>query len=674
MNENFVYLDFEFNRVSDPFVNLVCCSYQINDENPVSVWLGKDNLSQLSLASFFTGLKDTHTFVCYSSAEPRSFMSLHLDPHDFKWIDLFSEWRQCTHNNNECEYGTIFVNGLKMRSVAPKYDARLNKGKNNTRVGAGYADCVGLLFEEYIDTKHKKDMRDLIISDPLDFTEEEKTQIMEYCESDIVWLPKILDSLTTKLSKYIRRSKEHIRKIQTYRGKYSCSLAKMENVGFPIKQNYIHHLRRNYESARIKLIEDLNENFYPFYERKKPKKIELLGDYVERYDAFESFIESKGLIDKWERSEKSKKLKTDEDTLEKFDGIKEIHAYRQCKKLIKQLAWLRPVDNKEDDIFNAIGSDGRLRCYFGPYGTQTGRNAPPAKKFIFAMSAWLRCLVHPEEGKCLVAIDYASQEFAIAALMSGDKNMIEAYRSMDPYAYFAQKAGAIPTSANLAWVKDPNKAPEYQVPTYKIYSGKRTLFKSTILGLQYGLGYRNLATKLTTDTGRLVSESEAFELLKLHKKTFPVYWDWLDKISEEYDVKRFLSLWDGWSLLRDNDNSLSVRNFPVQGTGAAIMRRAVILAHEKGINVVATLHDALYAIYDEKDSDTPKILSGCMDQAVKDVLGSELKIRQDVDIHRHGEIWIEPKGKRYYKILKQYLDPMLTEEDEKEKLLETIFS
>ena len=42
---------------------------------------------------------------------------------------------------------------------------------------------------------------------------------------------------------------------------------------------------------------------------------------------------------------------------------------------------------------------------------------------------------------------YAQQELFIAAVLSNDPNMIEAYQSGDPYLAFAKLAGAVPADA-----------------------------------------------------------------------------------------------------------------------------------------------------------------------------------------------------------------------------------
>ena len=90
----------------------------------------------------------------------------------------------------------------------------------------------------------------------------------------------------------------------------------------------------------------------------------------------------------------------------------------------------------------AVGADGRNRTILSAFRARTGRNQPSNTKFIFGPSAWLRGLIQPPTGSGVAYIDWAQQEFGIAAALSGDPLMMEAYRSGDPYLAFAKQAGA----------------------------------------------------------------------------------------------------------------------------------------------------------------------------------------------------------------------------------------
>ena len=81
------------------------------------------------------------------------------------------------------------------------------------------------------------------------------------------------------------------------------------------------------------------------------------------------------------------------------------------------------------------------------FRARTGRNQPSNSQFIFGPSAWLRSLIKPPEGYAVSYLDFQQQEFGIAAALSGDPNMIEAYETGDPYLTFAKQAGAVPPDA-----------------------------------------------------------------------------------------------------------------------------------------------------------------------------------------------------------------------------------
>jgi hypothetical protein len=64
--------------------------------------------------------------------------------------------------------------------------------------------------------------------------------------------------------------------------------------------------------------------------------------------------------------------------------------------------------------------------------------------------------------------DWEQQEFGIAAALSGDGAMIEAYATGDPYLTFAKQAGAVP-------------------PDVTKQSHPKERFKVCSLGVQYGM-------------------------------------------------------------------------------------------------------------------------------------------------------------------------------------------
>jgi DNA polymerase-1 len=91
----------------------------------------------------------------------------------------------------------------------------------------------------------------------------------------------------------------------------------------------------------------------------------------------------------------------------------------------------------------------------------------------------VRGLIKPTEGHGVAYIDWNQQEFGIAAALSGDEAMMEAYRSGDPYLALAKQAGAVPQDA-----------------TKDSHGNIRDQYKTAVLGVQYGLEANGLARKI----------------------------------------------------------------------------------------------------------------------------------------------------------------------------------
>jgi hypothetical protein len=149
----------------------------------------------------------------------------------------------------------------------------------------------------------------------------------------------------------------------------------------------------------------------------------------------------------------------------------------------------------------AVGSDGRNRVLLSAFGSRTGRNQPSNSKFIFGPSTWLRCLIRPAPGRAVAYVDWSQQELGIAAALSGDKRMQEAYVSGDFYLTFARMAGAVPAAA-----------------TKQTHAAEREQFKTVALGVLYGLSADGLARKLN------VPPCRGRELLRMHQETFRDFW------------------------------------------------------------------------------------------------------------------------------------------------------
>jgi hypothetical protein len=218
-----------------------------------------------------------------------------------------------------------------------------------------------------------------------------------------------------------------------------------------------------------------------------------------------------------------------------------------------------------------VGADARNRYLLSAFRSKTGRNQPSNTRAIFGPSAWLRSLIRPAEGRAVAYVDWSAQELGIAARLSGDTIMQEAYSSGDPYLFLARRAGAVPADA-----------------TKKTHPTEREQFKVVSLGVLYGLSAEGLARKLNVPACR------GRQMLRMHQETFRRFWAWSDQVEMTGMLTGQLRTVFGWTLRVGMDaNPRSLRNFPMQANGAEMLRLACCLTTERGITVCAPIHDAL---------------------------------------------------------------------------------
>jgi len=666
-----IAVDFEYHTPQEKHMGLICGSVSVDRGEPINFWLKDDSPDRDKMVTFLLDHKD-HVFLAYlASAECRCFLALGLDPQQFQWIDTYSEWRCDKMNNNDRSYGrylrrrpSVTGRGIEYKphgySVPPSLNPADNVGRDCTEVGNGLVDCTYHLLGIDLDASHKKDMRDLILQRKEVYSPQEQADIMEYCASDVTHLEQLQAVITDDMCKNLRLTPEQYYEIAINRARYcGPAIAQIEYNGIPFDVESATNLSRNVDKARKSMLAAYSSQVeLPFYQKEKPTRKVFAGKWVEKYLLFEKYIRSKPQYSEWPLTEKGN-LSRENDDLKEYSGDPNILAYRQVRKALRGLQSFDPASKSAKEsgiVMDAVGVDGRLRTMFGIVGTQTGRNAPRARKFPFAMGSWARSLIKPKEGYTIVAIDWSNQEFAIAAVLSGDEAMMEAYNSGDPYLYFAIAAGGAPPDA-----------------TKKSHPEARNLFKSTTLGLQFGMGVAKLARKLTVDCGREVTEREAGKLVALHKRIYKTYWKWSKKIGRTYERQGYLMLKDGFALNGNCNRMTSVRNFPVQGTGAVILRQATVNAIEDGIPVVSPLHDALYVCCkDQWVHKVTKALSAAMSRACIDILGFD--VRQDIEIHDSSHVWVEERSRPVYEALAPFYTDMMSEEEQRQLELEEYYA
>jgi DNA polymerase I-like protein with 3'-5' exonuclease and polymerase domains len=231
-------------------------------------------------------------------------------------------------------------------------------------------------------------------------------------------------------------------------------------------------------------------------------------------------------------------------------------------------------------------------------------------------------------------VDWEQQEFGIAAALSGDGRMMEAYISGDPYLTFAKQAGAVPMGA-----------------TRQTHRRERDLFKTCALGVQYGMGAKALAQRIDEP------EAVARELLRLHRDTYSRFWEWSDAAVDFAMTTSGLHTVFGWAVHVGPDvNPRSLRNFPMQANGAEMLHLACCLATEAGIQVCVPVHDAVLVEgpADEID-EVVRATQHAMGEASRYVL-SGFELRDEARIVRWPDRYVDPRGTKMWQTIMGILD------------------
>ena len=245
------------------------------------------------------------------------------------------------------------------------------------------------------------------------WSEADQAAILDYCQTDVDALARLLPRMLPRID--LPRA--------ILRGRSMLAAARIEYAGVPIDIAMLDRLRRRWDWIKDRLIAEIDADYGVFDGRTFKR------------DRFEGWLTRKGLP--WPRLPTGALDMSDE-------------AFRQMARAHPSVAPLHELRNslsklRLNDL--TVGADGRNRTMLSAFQARTGRNQPSNSRFIFGPSAWLRGLIRPSPGWGLAYIDWSQQEFGIAAALSGDPLMIQAYLSGDPYLAFAIQAGAVPADA-----------------------------------------------------------------------------------------------------------------------------------------------------------------------------------------------------------------------------------
>lgn len=449
-----------------------------------------------------------------------------------------------------------------------------------------------------MDSAEKESMR-ILAQRSGPWTASEKRALLDYCESDVSALVRLFHAMRGEID--IGRA--------LLRGRYMKAAAHIEFNGIPIDTRILRQLRGHWEGIQERLIARIDADYKIFEGRSF------------RSDRFAEYLICHDIP--WPRLP-SGSLDLKDDTFR--DMARSYPQLSPLRELRFALSQMRLTEL-------AVGSDGRNRNLLSAFRARTGRNQPSNSQFIFGPSVWLRGLIRPEPGNGIAYVDWSQQEFGIAAALSGDRLMQEAYLSGDPYLAFAKQAGAVPDSST----KETHKA-------------ERDQFKACVLAVQYGMGAESLALRIGQPIVR------ARELLRLHRETYEVFWAWSDAAVDHAMLRGRLWTVFGWRIhTGTNPNPRFLRNFLMQGNGAEMLRLACSELVEAGIKVCAPIHDAVLIEaplenLSENILQTQKIMSDSSSTVL-----DGFRLRSDAEVYRYPERYMDVRGVKMWQTVAEIL-------------------
>ena len=316
------------------------------------------------------------------------------------------------------------------------------------------------------------------------------------------------------------------------------------------------------------------------------------------------------------------------DVLEKlapdYPFVADILEYRGLTKLKSTYA---------DGLGEYIAPDHRIHTTLHQTITATGRisSTEPNLQNIpmrTELGRAIRKVFVPAEGYSFTDADYSQIELRILAHMSGDESLIEAYKGgRDIHRMTASKV--------------------FGVPFEQVTDLQRRNAKAVNFGIVYGISSFGLSQNIS------ISRKEAAEYIKQYFQMFPGIKSFLDEQVEFakangysvtlYGRRRPIPELKNSNFMQRQFGERVAMNAPIQGTGADIMKIAMIRVWEElhrqrlKSRLILQIHDELLieTAPGEEDAVQKILTEGMMGAA-------QLKVSLEVDVHS-GSDWYEAK-------------------------------
>lgn len=304
--------------------------------------------------------------------------------------------------------------------------------------------------------------------------------------------------------------------------------------------------------------------------------------------------------------------------------VSDILEYRQLTKLKSTYA---------DGLGNCIAADGRIHSTFQQTVTATGRisSTDPNLQNIpirMELGKLIRKVFYPKEGYVFLDADYSQIELRVLAHMSGDENLIEAYR---------QNKDIHRATASLV----------FHTPFEEVTDLQRSNAKAVNFGIVYGISSFGLSQDLS------ITRKEAQKYIDDYFVAYPKLKLFLDQLVEDAKEKEYaISLFGrrrpmdelkSSNFMQRSFGERIAMNMPIQGTAADIIKNAMVRVHDRlaaeklESKLILQVHDELLIETKEEEIDqVHKILEEEMHHA------ATLAVPLEIDVHM-GHDWYDAK-------------------------------
>ena len=316
------------------------------------------------------------------------------------------------------------------------------------------------------------------------------------------------------------------------------------------------------------------------------------------------------------------------DVLEKLSAdypiVRDILEYRGLTKLKSTYA---------DGLAAFIEEDGRIHTNFNQTITATGRisSTEPNLQNIpmrMELGRQIRKVFVPREGYEFMDADYSQIELRVLAHMSGDEQLIDAYRQEeDIHRITASKV--------------------FHTPFEEVTDLQRRNAKAVNFGIVYGISSFGLSQDLS------ISKKEAAQYIEQYFATYPKVKEFIDKLVADAKEKGYTETMFGRrrpipelsssNFMQRSFGERVAMNAPIQGTAADIIKIAMIKVWKalKDENLKSRLilqvHDELLIeTAQDEEARVRKILTENMKSA------ADLAVTLEIDLHT-GSNWYEAK-------------------------------